>query len=80
MDDVINCNTKTFGTKKEHVKIDNGENPIKQVYGLDGKFLIVIDKSIAEYLKFDTEKTELFFRQEATEDGCIILSPLKLVE
>ena len=47
------------------------ENPIKQLYHLNGKYFIVLDKSIIDKLKLLDDNN--YFRQEATTDGRIIL-------
>ncbi len=79
MDEVIHSNRKTFGKRNESVKTGEAEHPVKRIHLLDGKYFIIIDRSIAEDLKFvDTDNTELYFRQEVTDDGCIILSPFRI--
>jgi hypothetical protein len=57
-------------------KINNKENldvqiPIKQLHYLDGKYFIVLDKSIIDSLKLLDD--DVYFSQEATTDGRIIL-------
>ncbi len=77
MDDITNHNTKTFGKRIEN---DNKvELPIKMIHHIDGKHLIIIDKSIAQKLNFfDPDNGQLYFKQELTEDNCIILRPFKM--
>jgi hypothetical protein len=79
LDDIIKPNTKTFGKRIEGDENNSIEFPIKRIHHLDGKHLIVIDKSIAQKLNFfDAENAELYFQQELTEDSCIILRPFKV--
>ena len=81
MDDKEQLSNKIYGTGAHIVKNRDFRNPIRRIYFLEGKQFIIIDKSIAEKLNFsDPENKELYFEQEATEDGCIILRPFKLSE
>lgn len=68
-----------FMESKEHLqnnKITMKENldvktPIRQLHHLEGKYFIVLDKSIVERLNLLDEI--IYFSQEATPDGKIIL-------
>jgi hypothetical protein len=81
VDDIIDPDTKTFGKNKESVEASKSQHPIKQVHRIDGRYIIIIDQSVAKSLNyFNSEKTELYFQQEATTDGCIILRPFKMGE
>jgi hypothetical protein len=74
------CN-KIFGYAEEHIKNKVPGLPIKKCHYLEGKYFIVIDKSIIEQLGFSGYKnTELYFHEEVTNDGSIILRPYKLRE
>ena len=81
MDDKEHLGNKTCG---DGVRVrENSEltSPIKPVYYLQGKHFIVIDNSIVEKLKFSNiENKELYFQQEVTDDGCIVLRPFKMSE
>lgn len=81
MDDIDGSSNKTFGESIHKVKNKNLEHPIKKLHFLEGKPFIIIHKSIAEKLNFfDPGNTELYFEQELTEDGCIILRQFKMRE
>jgi hypothetical protein len=55
-------------------EVKNLEQPIKKCHFLEGKYFIVIDKSIVEQLNFSNqEDTELYFQQEISEQGSIIM-------
>jgi hypothetical protein len=72
---------KIFGYAGEHIKKKDPDLPIKKCHYLEGKYFIVIDKSIIEQLGFSRyENTELYFHEEVTKDGSIILRPYKLRE
>jgi hypothetical protein len=60
-----------YSTAKSKVK---NLKPIKKCHYLEGKYFIVIDKSIVEQLNFSNrEDTELYFQQEISEQGSIIM-------
>jgi len=79
MDDKEHLGNKTCVGGVDVNKNSDQVNPIRTVHFLEGKHFIVIDESITERLKFfDKENKELYFQQEVTEDGCIILRPFKM--
>ena len=81
MNDIDYSGNKTFGKNTNNVKNKDLGYPIKKCHLLEGKHFIVIDKTITEKLNyFDTEDMELYFQQEVSEDGCIILRPFKMSE
>ena len=62
-------------------KVKDLELPIKKCHYLEGKYFIVIDKSIVEKLCFSNyEDTEIYFQQGISEQGSIILRPHKMRE
>ena len=60
-------------SNKENLEIPN---PIKQLHHLDGKYFIILDKSIIDSLKLLDE--DIYFSQEAMKDGRIMLRPVSL--
>jgi hypothetical protein len=81
MDDTELPSNKIFGNTIQDVKNENKnlDHPIKKCHFLEGKYFTVIDESIVEQLNFFwSEISELYFQQEVTEDGCIILRPYKM--
>jgi len=79
MDDKEHLGNKTFGKNPNNLKSKDFDRPIKKCHSLDGKFFIVIDKTITDKLNFsDVENTEIYYQQEVTEDNCILLRPFKL--
>lgn len=56
----------------------NIDNPVKKCHYLEGKHFIVFDESILQ--KAGIIDDELYFLQEITDDGCIILRPYRLKE
>lgn len=76
MDDIDNSTNKTF------VSIDGAKNnnhPIKKCHFLDGKYFIVIDNSIVEKLTSSgIDEMELYFQQELTKNGSLILHPFRI--
>ena len=69
-------------TRKTNVNFKNKkvtENPLKKCHFLEGKYFVVIDNLIIEKLHFiDSEVNELYFQEELSSDGCIILRPFKM--
>jgi hypothetical protein len=53
-------------------------NPIKQLHYLDGKYFIVLDKSIID--KLNLLDSDNYFSQEATTDGLIILQLVRCMD
>lgn len=52
---------------------------IKKCHFFDGKYFVVIDKSIMDRLKlFKPQGADIFFQQELTDDHCIILRVIDL--
>ena len=78
MNDTDNSNKKAFGAKGSRLE-DKLENPIKKCHLLDGKYFIVIDQSIVEkVMSSGFDDTELYFQQELTKDGSLVLHPFKI--
>jgi hypothetical protein len=59
-------------TMKENLDV---KTPIRQLHHLEGKYFIVLDISIVERLNLLDEN--IYFSQEATPDGKIILQPVR---
>jgi len=64
------------------INVNNNKNtessgsPIKKCHCLEGKHFVVFDESILQ--KAGIIDDELYFLQEITDDGCIILRPYRL--
>jgi len=70
---------KVFRNPTDNVKNKDLDLPIKKLHFLEGKYFVVIDKSIVQKLNFfQDEVSELYFQQEAAGDSCIILRPYKI--
>ena len=79
MDDLDPLGNKEHEHSTAQSKFKNLEQPIKKCHNLEGKYFIVIDKSIVEKLNFSIyEDTELYFQQGITDQGSIILRPYKI--
>jgi len=76
MDDIDRSSNKSFSISTGKAK--NGLCPIKKCHYLEGKYFTVFDISIVEKLGIFND--ELYFYQELTDDGCIILRPYKVSE
>jgi len=59
-------------TMKENLDV---KTPIRQLHHLEGKYFIVLDISIVERLNLLDEI--IYFSQEETPDGKIILQPVR---
>lgn len=80
MDDTSKSSNKHFAknTIDHNNKSDtNNKNPIKKCHFLDGKYFIVIDKSVIDRL--DLVDDNIYFCQEVTEDGVLVLRPLPMM-
>lgn len=78
MNDTDNSSKKTFGGKGSRLE-HKLENPIKKCHLLDGKYFIVIDQLIVEkVMSSGIDETELYFQQELTKDGSVVLHPFKI--
>jgi hypothetical protein len=55
--------------------INSSDRIIKPVIIIGNQTVTIIDTNIVKKLKFD-EST--YFQQQITEDGCILLKPIKL--
>lgn len=76
MDNTENSGNKTFVSTDAIV---NNDHPIKKCHFLDGKYFIVIDHSIVEKLTLSgIDEIELYFQQELTKNGSIILHPFRI--
>ena len=79
MDDINKPRIKNFAKDTEDLsnKTDtNNKAPIKKCHFLDEKYFIVIDKSVIDTLGLVDDN--IYFRQEVTEDGILLLRPLPL--
>jgi hypothetical protein len=81
MNDLDLADSKEQGHSATQFKTTDSDLPIKKCYYLEGKYFIVIDKTIAELLNFSAyENTELYFQQEVINGDCIVLRPYKMRE
>jgi len=70
---------KIFRNRTDNVKNIDLDLPIKKLHFLEGKYFMVIDKSIVRKLNFfQDEDSELYFQQETAGDSSIILRPYKI--
>jgi hypothetical protein len=79
MDDISKSRIKNFAKDTEDLnnKTDTSNNAsIKKCHFLDEKYFIVIDKSVIDTLGLLDDN--IYFRQEVTEDGILLLRPLQL--
>ena len=81
MDNESYLSNEIFKNGSEGAKHNAFVNPIQKCHLLEGKHFVVIHKTIMEKLKpFNAETDELYFQQEVTAEGCIILRPFKMME
>jgi hypothetical protein len=78
MDDISKSSNKHFAKDTEEYcdRADtNNEHPIKKCHFLDGKYFIVIDKSIIDGLYSSADN--IYFSQELTKDRVLLLRPIQ---
>ncbi len=77
MDDTEQLHNKTFvGNADDPHKKEKTNHVTKKCHVLDGKYFIVIDKSIVDKLYLSGDNN--YFYQELTEDRAIVLRLFKM--